>query len=520
MGIITQDKVVLMIQPSGKPGGVGTGLEPMSIDKHGFTGKTDNTIPGRGQIYGRDSYGRFRVKLSFKETPGGLNVGTIEYEKEQSIDFLEKRAKDESVFGVWEMYAPCARLDNPFGWLNGGRLDYRGRMFVTNQSDGDAPVREASGQPVVTSVPVSWEYNLSLLPLAVTSILWDDGTDNIENLNDITSLQDPNPNDCIAGYRGPDQHIYVAADAESLTTANVIYSRDGGSSWAATSADPFAADEHISQIASRLITDTFRVIVARGTLDAANAAEIAYADVAFGDEGTTVWTVVDVGVTTSDVIITMEWIFYNGIYAAVGQGGSEGEIWFSSDQGASWSSLFTGTTAINAFAKGFGDDCKDVYAVGATNLILREANQSGTFETLVGPSGGGAFTAIAVANDGLLFAGNGQSIYVSNNGALNTGGWTSLNDFGASHVVQEIFLPEGDSNHIYAIVDDTTPGAGEVWHSNDGGNSWNMLTELPNTGYNAAVNSNEDNNLFIIVGDANATPRGVTHKVSPTTVGC
>ncbi len=242
--IITQDKVVLMIQPSGKPGGVGTGLEPMSLDRHGFTGKTDNTIPGQGQIYGRDAFGRFRVKVIFKETPGGLNTGTIEYEKEQSIDYLEKRAKDESKFGVWEMYAPCARLDNPFGWLNGGRLDYRGNMFVTSQSDGDAPVREASGQPVVSNVPVSWEYNLAFLPLAITSITWADLTENATQLNDIAVLVDPNPNNCVAGYRGPDEHIYIGQNGDTAVIANVIYSRDGGSVFSETSADPFIADEN------------------------------------------------------------------------------------------------------------------------------------------------------------------------------------------------------------------------------------------------------------------------------------
>jgi hypothetical protein len=112
-----------------------------------------------------------------------------------------------------------------------------------------------------------------------------------------------------------------------------------------------------------------------------------------------------------------------------------------------------------------------VYAVGASNVILKEVNKSGSFVALVGPSGGGAFSAIVQASDGLLFAGNGQSLYVSNNDALNTGGWTSLKDFGSNHVIEEIFLKKGDSNHIYVVVDDTTPGNGEFWHSNDGGNS-------------------------------------------------
>jgi hypothetical protein len=109
---------------------------------------------------------------------------------------------------------------------------------------------------------------------------------------------------------------------------------------------------------------------------------------------------------------------------------------------------------------------------------------------------------------------------VSNNNALNTGGWSSLKDFGSNKVIEEIFLPEGDSNHIYVVVDDTTPGVGEFWHSNDGGNSWNQLTEVTNAGYNAAANSDEDPNWFIMVGDANATPLGVIHKASPSQSGC
>ena len=519
MGIITQDKVVLMHQPLGKPGGAGTGLEPLSVDRHGFTGKTDNTIPGRGQTYGRDGWGRFRIKVSYKETPGGMLTGTIEYEKTNQIDFLEKRARDEGEFGIWEMYAPCARLDNPFGWINGGRLDYYGRMFITGANFGDAPSREATGEPVVTNMPVSWEYSITLLPLAISQLTWDDAA-NLANLNDIAGLNEANPNNCIAGYAGPDKHFYIAPEAATGVTATVLYSADGGSTWAVTSADPYIADEHISAIVARLTTEQFRVIAFRGVADA-GAADAAYADVSFGDEGTTVWTVADmVGSTVGDVTLAAEWLFYNRIYASVGVAASEGEIWVSSDQGETWTQVFDGSTAINVFMKGFGEECRDVYALGASNLILRERDQSGTFETLVGPSGGAAFTAGAYSNDGLIFAGNAQSIYVSDNEALNTGGWTSLKDFGSNHVPVAIFLPEGDSNHIYVIVDDTTPGNGEIWHSNDGGNSWNMLTESTNLGYNAAYHSFEDPNFYIVVGNINAGARGVIHKASPSVSGC
>lgn len=513
--IITQEKVALMIQPQGKNLGVGTGLEPMSIDRHGMTGKTNNTIAGRGQIFGRDAWGRFRVKLTFKETPGGLNTGTIEYEKEQSIDFLEKRALDEQEFGVWEMYVPCGRLDNPVAWTNAGRLDYRGRVFVTSTSEGDAPVREASGQPVVNSVPVSWEYNITLLPLAITALTQ---TEVAEALNAIAVLTEANPGNCIAGYAGPDRIMYAAGAAESGAAAEVIYTRNGGSTWAATSAEPFDTDEDISDVVARITSgDSFRVATSRLTTDAAAAAEIAYADVEFGDEGTTVWTTVDVGSTNGDVITVMEWLFYNRMYAAAGAVGSEGEVWVSTDQAETWTQILDGTTVISAIEKGYGDDCMDVYIVGASNLIMRETNHTGTFETLVGPSGGGAFSAIAQANDGLLFAGNGQSLYVSTNKAKNAGGWSSVKDFGTGYTVKKIWLKEGDSNHIYVLLDHAT--AGQFWHSNDGGNTWVQVTGSANGGYNDGVESLEDHNLYHLVGDVVVT-NGEIHKVSPSESGC
>jgi hypothetical protein len=263
----------------------------------------------------------------------------------------------------------------------------------------------------------------------------------------------------------------------------------------------------------RLISKSqYRVVVGRGTADAGNAAEIAYGDFTFGAPGTTTWNNVDVGSTTSEIIEALEWLFYDRMYAAAG-----GDIYVSTNQAESWgTAIYTGTTVINAFA---ADKDDNVWAVGESNLILRELGKSGTFDTRVGPSGGGTFYSVAVANDGRLYAGNGQYIYMSNNSAQNTGGWTELHDFGANHSVVEIHcagqaeVDNGDSQLITAIVDDSTPGNGEVWRSWDGGNSWNKTTELTNQGYNAAYFSRQDDNLGIIVGDTSGS-YGVVHKFS------
>lgn len=518
MAFVVQNKVSLMIQEDGVVDGRGTSLSPISVDHHGFTGKTDNTLPGLGQIFGRDSWGRFRVKFTFQETPGGLNTGSIEFEKDAKLDYLEKRARDQSTFGIWEMFIPCALLSNPFGWLNGGRLDYRGGMFVTSISDGDAPVREASGEPVVTSVDVSWEWNIKLLPLTISS-LTPNIAENTEDINCIAGLTDPNPENCIPGYAGPDEHLFVAGVAGTAVPAEVLFSRNNGGTWTATTNQPFAAAEDISDaFVQNTRGGVARLVLSRLSTDAGNAAEIAYADVEFGNETAMTFTNVDVGVTTGDVITVMDLVFYDRAYAAVGAVGSEGEVWISSDLGESWEQIHDDTTVINAFAKGAGQDCSDVYAVGATNLIMVERDRSGGFDTLVGPSGGAAFTAIAVANNGLIFAGNAQTLYVSYNDAANAGGWTACKDFGSGYTVSNIFLKHGDNQHIYVVVDHATTA--QFWHSNDGGRNWNMLTTLTNAGYNDAYESIEDDNLYIIVGDANATPLGVIQKVSPATTGC
>jgi hypothetical protein len=140
---------------------------------------------------------------------------------------------------------------------------------------------------------------------------------------------------------------------------------------------------------------------------------------------------------------------------------------------------------------------------GASNSILLEQNQNGVFAVRVGPSGGGAFTAVAQAADGRLYAGNGTSLYVSVNHAKNAGGWHLLKNFGTDRAVRKIQVIGHDSNYLRVVVDHTG-GVSEVWESIDGGFSFTQVPELTNAGYNDAYFSWVDRNLAVIVGDASA----------------
>ena len=513
---ILQNKVNLFIMPEGLDAGKGTGLQPMSIDKHSMTGKSNATIPGRGQDYGYDVYGRIRVKNTFQEAPGGLFTATIEFDKTVDIEFLEERERDQAEFGIWEQSSPCGRRDNPFAWIDGGRLDFHGKMTISGFNGGDAPARDGTAAPVVGSADVTWEYDIKLRPLSIDSVGPAIAT-NQENVLGIFGIKEPKVPGCAPGYQGPDEHLWIISAADTASDAEIHFSEDGGSIWTQMTNQPFGTGEDIADGAVMMLAGSeARVVVGNGT--GTTALQIAYADIEFGNVAAATWTVVGLNAVAADYVSRVGWLWYNGLYIAGGTSGDD--LWLSTDQGETFTQVVVGSgDQINAIAKGYGQDCEDVYIAGANNLIMVDRGRSGTFAALVGPSGGGAFTALAINNDGDLFAGNGQSLFVSTNKGLNAGGWTSLKDFGSNKVVVDIFFPMGDSNHIYVVVDDTAPGAGVLWHSNDHGNSFRAVATLTNGGYNRGYKSEEDDNLYYMVGDVQGS-YGVAHRATPTTLGC
>jgi hypothetical protein len=330
-------------------------------------------------------------------------------------------------------------------------------------------------------------------------------------------LTEPVVPGCSPGYLGPDEHLFIGSQAGAAASAEAHFSRDGGGIWTPFTNKPFGSDEHIVGAAVAMLSGGLpRLIYGNGVGTA--GLEIAYSDVELGNEAAATFTVVTVAAVASDYVTAILWPWFDALYVAGGTAGDD--LYLSTDSGESFTQKVAGSgDQINAIAKGWGQDCADVYIAGASNLLMVDRGRSGTFTNLNGPSGGVDSTALAVDNDGYLFLGNGQSIYVSVDGGQTADGWTLLKDFGASKVVREIFFPQGDSNHIYVIVDDTTPGSGQWYHSNDAGNAWRPVTAVANGGYNAGYQSTEDDNLYYAVGDVSGS-YGVIHRAVPASTGC
>jgi len=325
----------------------------------------------------------------------------------------------------------------------------------------------------------------------------------------IDGLPDEDCAECGTGYPGADKILVISAAAAGAAIANGYVSDDGGSTWTVFSDLPFIADEDWDFVQVRMVgPSTVRFIAFTGTTGAGKA-QVAYAEAELGALATVTWVNGAYSNTSAgDVVTAALWARHDRVYVAT----DANDIIIDKKQGADVDAdlAYSGASQIDCFA--VSSDGRTVYAAGASNLILREVNQNDLFVVRNGPSGGGAFTALAVADDGTLYAGNGTSLYKSVDGAAQAGNWTELYDFGAGFTVKKIQCVQGDSQYLRVTA--TEAADGHVYESIDGGNSWREITGITDAGYTDMYFSKFDPNLAYIAGLASGG-LGQVHQLAP-----
>ena len=497
MRTINQNSMVIWYQPEGP----GTAWKPLGV---GISGASGRTVPrtNRTLVYGTDRYGRPVPIGRIDEAPNGQPGMTLTVFDQAKVSAFEKLANQGCSINVQIRVVLCGALDHPNLW---SVVDHHGGGIITQQTLPDGPSAPYNGANAVQQATLVFDDTFRLVRMSLSRLNLVTTTD----VNDIAVVTDVRcGGDCDDGYPGADKLMYLAKDAAAGVPALVAFSRNGGGSFAEIAgSDAFGNDEHDGHIVwSWADEGTIRVIVSCITTAAGAKAKIKWADLEIGNEENGTFTAVlatHADIVNGDVVTAMHWPDFNRLYIATTGGvitinDAQGEIW-DQDPAAD------AGVEITCFASSY--DSETVYAAGASNAILRETEQEGTFVARVGPNGGGAFTALAVAADGTLYAGNGNGFYKSINGAANEGGWELKRDFGTNMVVREIMLVGvdrslgGDSEILRVVVDDTSGGIGYLYESLDGGASWRRVSTLANSGYNAGVHSRSDNNKLWIAGN-------------------
>ncbi len=498
---VKQSEAVAWLQDLGP----GTPFNPFAVGEDGMslTGKSIPVI-GLGPVYARDRNGKPLVINVNETAPGDLPTLTITIFEKASLTVLDNLFERKCPVNLQLRFVECGVLDNPFIW---DKINHWSRGQMTTYNPGDGPSLEFDGTLMQASAAISFREVITIVRNTLSALV----TTEVEDLLSIAGLPDEDCNECGTGYPGADQIMVIGA-AGGAAAPNGLITGNGGGLWTAFTNPPFATVAEFAAFAAvRLVGDnTLRVIFGNSVTDAAAEAKISFLDVTFGDLIAGTWTEKSFTAgAVGDLVTAMLWPEHGRLYVAT----DAFEVFIEDQQGedATQTPSFTGTVAVRSFAA--SGDGKFVWAAGDTNFIAREGNQSGVFEVKNGPTGGGAFSALAVADDDTLYAGNGQSLFRTYDNAQEAGNWVSLKDFGAGFTVKKIGLIKGDSQIIRAVVSSAT--LGEVYESIDGGTTWRQIPAETNDGYQDAYFSEQKANEAVIVGDADAGPLGQIFQLSP-----
>jgi photosystem II stability/assembly factor-like uncharacterized protein len=206
-----------------------------------------------------------------------------------------------------------------------------------------------------------------------------------------------------------------------------------------------------------------RILVARGTTDAGDVAEVAYSD----DEGGN-WTQVDVGTTNGEFGQGKGCLFaFNqfDVWFAT----TEGNIFKSEDGGATWGVRENGIITTDPYNQIEFIDPQTGYAVGDNGVVARTINGGVTFGQVTDPSGAADnILSLDVLSRDRLWAGDDMGVlYVSTDGATT---WSTRSFGGSGSSIVDIKFA---NNYVGFLLEDD-----DIYKTINGGFSWEVQSDM------------------------------------------
>ena len=375
--------------------------------------------------------------------------------------------------------------------------------YVGDKSVSNVVMKEETSQgeqafSISAFPPVHRVFNLVVARQSISSTI---ALNNIKFCNSVRCATDSGAAtaECTSGFATGDAPVGSAS-----TSTDVLYTSDSGTTWTATSTDPFAAAEDINGLDCFPITaTTTRVVVARGETDAGNPAEIGYSD----DLGVT-WTNVNVGSTNGQYTPGPRALFaldqYNVWMVVTG-----GYIYYSSDGAATWATQSAGTVTTNALHTVHAASNRVVWAAGASDTILRSLDGGDTWSAVTASGSGSTINSIFAfdAQRAWVATANGRLYYTLDGGTTWTRRRFSGDTAGTVNSVKFINTLVGFMAH------DTAAPLGRVFRTIDGGYTWELFTTPTNGGINSITICN--NNLAWVAGEINSSTGFIAKVYAP-----
>lgn len=438
--------------------------------------------------------GRYVVSSKTKAPPG-LVTYSIESKMYKLFSHLETI---KCPFPVIAQVVDCSPKDEYWNWV---------RAFIFTNSD---PVQEGISNLLTMSeeneVMMTFDMEADeMLRLAKLRIARDSSIAETQALNHVFACDlDICAGPCGAANAACDT-LYAVSDAVSGSASGKgslwIMQND---TWTAAAADPFATSEHIiGGTCFALDRSTRRVLVFRGSTDAAAPAEAAYTD-----DGGATWTLVNIGASNAEFVISSKAIHalnQNNIWV----GTNLGRIYFSSDGGGTW--VAQENQGIHAAAWNWVQmlDDRNGFAGGVGDVIATTTDGGQVWSQVNATGQGGDITAGAVIDVNNFWVGtdDGELFFTTDAGVT----WTQRVGFSGSGIGRVDDIRFINSQVGYVSMRNATPKS-TLLTTRFGGFNWETIDTPTNAGVNSLIACGLG--LLYAVGEASGG-KPVIYKAQP-----
>lgn len=437
----------------------GPNTKPQYLGCHGV-GDLDEPLGDETLLYCPDpaKAGAYIVKNSFTGEPGAITT-TIDADLRKTADYLETLGKcgvpifvHKVLYGRRDVFT---NFDRSFA-LNPAKVTNRGLGGLASRTPGD----EAES---TQSFDISSQALMRFFQLQANRV-------SISDTEDITGIAVCGDERCesdSSAAQDIDDYLFAGTRplAGSATISAEVLSSINGAVWSATAADPFAADEDIQGIVCfRVGRDTIRILVARGTTDGANPAEIAYSD----DYGAT-WTTVNVGSVNGEYCPSNHALFALDRYN-IWMGTDGGYIYYSEDAGVSWTAQETGAISATDIVGISFVDTLTGFAVYTGGGVVKTTDGGDTWSAVTTSGSSDAKDIHAISPYFIWVVGADGMFYTHDQGVT----WTERNSYAIAAVD---FL-----NELFGVAVGSAASA-NIYVTYNGGFDWSAITAITNAGY-------------------------------------